>query len=117
MATAAVDRILLDNEHAGDSSDALRSPAVVPGRCTSREKEAISSAPREVKPGYPIATAPLVDRFIDEPRPLKVAVIGGGLAGILAGILLPNKVPNIELTIFEKNLDFVSRSPFTIGSC
>ena len=50
----------------------------------------------------------LVDRFIDEPRPLQVAVIGGGLAGILAGVLLPKKVPNIELTIFEKNGDFVS---------
>ncbi|OAQ99353.1 hypothetical protein LLEC1_01067 [Akanthomyces lecanii] len=48
----------------------------------------------------------LVDRYIDEPRPLKVAVIGGGLAGILAGVLLPVKVPGIQLTIYEKNKDF-----------
>ncbi|KAG6035551.1 hypothetical protein E4U41_006010 [Claviceps citrina] len=47
----------------------------------------------------------LVDRFIDEPRALRVAVIGGGLAGILAGILLPAKVPGIQLEIFEKNKD------------
>ncbi|KAJ3493612.1 hypothetical protein NLG97_g4625 [Lecanicillium saksenae] len=47
----------------------------------------------------------IVDRYIDEPRPLKVAVIGGGLAGILAGILLPAKVPGIQLTIYEKNED------------
>ena len=40
---------------------------------------------------------------VDDPRPLKVAVIGAGLAGILAGVLLPAKVPNIQLTIFEKN--------------
>lgn len=49
----------------------------------------------------------LVNRFIDEPRALRVAVIGGGLAGILAGILLPAKVPGIQLQIFEKNQDFV----------
>ena len=59
---------------------------------------------------YESVTLPLVDRFIDEPRPLKVAVIGGGLSGILAGILLPKKVPGIQLTIYEKNDDFVSKS-------
>ncbi|OAA70650.1 Flavin monooxygenase-like protein [Cordyceps fumosorosea ARSEF 2679] len=47
----------------------------------------------------------ILDRYIDEPRPLKVAVIGGGLAGILAGVLLPVKVPGIQLTIYEKNKD------------
>ncbi|KAB5582995.1 hypothetical protein GE09DRAFT_1211609 [Coniochaeta sp. 2T2.1] len=54
---------------------------------------------------YPKSRIELVDRFIDEPRPLRVAVIGGGLAGIIAGILLPRKVPNINLTIYEKNHD------------
>jgi cation diffusion facilitator CzcD-associated flavoprotein CzcO len=34
-----------------------------------------------------------------------VAVIGAGLSGITAGILLPIKVPGIELTIFDKNAD------------
>lgn len=48
------------------------------------------------------------NRFIDQVRPLKVAVIGAGLAGINAGILLPAKVPGIQLTIFEKNSDVVS---------
>ena len=47
---------------------------------------------------------------IDEIRQLKVAVIGGGLSGITAGALLPVKVPGLELTIFEKNADFVSLS-------
>ncbi|KAM5354102.1 hypothetical protein ACJ41O_000752 [Fusarium nematophilum] len=47
----------------------------------------------------------LIDKFIDEPRSLRVAVIGGGLGGILAGILLPKKVPGIQLTIYEKNPD------------
>ncbi|KAK7957697.1 FAD-binding monooxygenase moxY [Apiospora saccharicola] len=47
----------------------------------------------------------LEQRYIDEPRKLRVVVIGAGLAGVIAGTLLPAKVPNIELTIFEKNAD------------
>lgn len=50
----------------------------------------------------------LEDRAVDDVRPLRVAVIGAGLSGILAGILLPAKVPNLQLSIFEKNLDVVS---------
>jgi len=34
-----------------------------------------------------------------------VAVIGAGLSGITAGILLPAKVPGIKLQIFDKNPD------------
>lgn len=59
---------------------------------------------------YPRSRVNLVDRFVDEPRKIKVIVIGGGLAGILAGCLLPQKVPGIELVIYEKNPDFVSCS-------
>lgn len=57
---------------------------------------------------YPKSRISLLDHFIDEPRPLRVAVIGGGLSGVLAGILLPAKIPGVQLTIFEKNKDFVS---------
>lgn len=46
---------------------------------------------------------------LDEIRELKVAVIGAGLAGIIAGSLLPAKVPGIKLTILEKNADLVSQ--------
>lgn len=60
---------------------------------------------------YPVSKLRLdANRSIDEVRPLKVAVIGAGLAGINAGILLPAKVPGIKLTIFEKNSDVVSNS-------
>lgn len=59
-------------------------------------------------PSYPKSRLELVDRFVDEPRKLRVAVIGGGLAGILSGCLLPAKVPGVELVIYEKNPDFVS---------
>jgi heterodisulfide reductase subunit A-like polyferredoxin len=58
---------------------------------------------------YPVSRLQLdATRSIDQVRELKVAVIGAGLAGINAGILLPAKVPGIKLTIFEKNTDVVS---------
>ena len=50
-------------------------------------------------------TFPLEDHPIDEYRPLRVAIIGAGLSGTTAGALLPAKVPNIDLTIYEKNSD------------
>lgn len=73
------------------------------------ERVMTSGAPNASKPvlSYPKSNLTLVDRFIDQPRSLRVAVIGGGLSGVLAGILLPAKVPNIQLTIYEKNNDFV----------
>ncbi|THV71836.1 FAD/NAD(P)-binding domain-containing protein [Aureobasidium pullulans] len=54
---------------------------------------------------------------IDEIRELKVAVIGAGLAGIIAGALLPAKVPGINLTILEKNEDLVLWFPCSISAC
>lgn len=80
-------------------------PAVTQQATTA--KPAIPAPSTRPIPSYPKSRISLVDRFIDEPRVLKVAVIGGGLAGINAGILLPAKVPNIDLTIYEKNEDFV----------
>ncbi|KAI0136204.1 hypothetical protein BJ170DRAFT_698949 [Xylariales sp. AK1849] len=54
---------------------------------------------------YTLPEISLIDRHADEPRKLRVAVIGAGLSGVIAGVLLPAKVPGIELTIFEKNAD------------
>lgn len=34
-------------------------------------------------------------------------MIGAGISGITAGVLLPIKVPGIQLTIFDKNSDVV----------
>ena len=58
---------------------------------------------------YPKSRISLEERFLDEPRRLRVAVIGGGLAGILAAVLFPPKVPQIDLVIYEKNADVVGR--------
>jgi len=36
---------------------------------------------------------------------VQVAVIGAGISGVTAGVLLPVKVPGIQLQIFDKNAD------------
>ncbi|OBT58483.1 hypothetical protein VE04_01199 [Pseudogymnoascus sp. 24MN13] len=42
---------------------------------------------------------------IDEVPRLRVVVVGAGIAGINAGILLPRKVPKIDLVILERHAD------------
>ena len=85
-------------------------PTDVPEGITASDAAPIEKLLQELNVGGLNKTSfRLEDRYIDEPRPLKVAVIGGGIAGITAGILLPAKVPEIQLTIFEKNSDLVRR--------
>ncbi|OCH84940.1 FAD/NAD-binding domain-containing protein [Obba rivulosa] len=43
------------------------------------------------------------DFSIDEYRPMRVVVVGAGFSGIIAGIRFRQKIPNIDLTIYEKN--------------
>jgi len=57
---------------------------------------------------YPISDLELPDHHIDDVRSLRVTVIGAGLSGIVSGIMLPAKVPKIQLKILEKNDDVVS---------
>jgi hypothetical protein len=66
---------------------------------------------------YPVSNLRLPDHHIDDVRSLKVIVIGAGLTGVLAGILLPVKVPKLQLTILEKNDDVVSPSRAQLASC
>jgi cation diffusion facilitator CzcD-associated flavoprotein CzcO len=42
---------------------------------------------------------------IDDYRPMKVICIGAGMSGILVGSTFPQKIPNLELVIYEKNTD------------
>lgn len=49
----------------------------------------------------------LEDHPIDKTSPIRVVVVGAGIAGVTAGILLPQKVPNIDLTILERHDDIV----------
>ncbi|KAF7895667.1 uncharacterized protein EAF01_009629 [Botrytis porri] len=77
---------------------------------TTIDVEANGDGLAQVKSSLPFRPTPqpsfkIEDHPVDIVKPLKVAVIGAGLAGINAGILLPAKVPGIQLTIFEKNAD------------
>jgi hypothetical protein len=49
----------------------------------------------------------LEDHPVDEHPSIKAIVVGGGITGITAGILLPAKVPGLELTIYERYSDIV----------
>ncbi|KAF7562605.1 hypothetical protein G7046_g1513 [Stylonectria norvegica] len=104
--------VLFQDQDAVSSIEAALSTPQVNGNGVQAANGVVADAPVTVNgvnvklPSYPQSGVSLVDRFIDEPRPLRVAVIGGGMAGILAGILLPKKVPGIQLTIYEKNADF-----------
>ncbi|KAJ3753930.1 FAD/NAD-binding domain-containing protein [Lentinula raphanica] len=53
---------------------------------------------------------------IDEPRPMKVVIVGAGYSGIVAGIRFLQRVKNITLIIYEANAGvggtwFVNRYP------
>ncbi|QKX62741.1 uncharacterized protein TRUGW13939_09903, partial [Talaromyces rugulosus] len=41
----------------------------------------------------------------DEVRPIKVICIGAGISGIISAIRLPEKIPNLELRLYEKSED------------
>lgn len=46
---------------------------------------------------------------IDQIPSIRVVVVDAGIAGINAAILLPRKVPGLELVIYERNEDLVRR--------
>jgi cation diffusion facilitator CzcD-associated flavoprotein CzcO len=61
-------------------------------------------------PGHPKDAPPsdtkiIEERSIDHARPMRVVVIGSGLSGIIASIRLRQRVPNLDLCIYEKNDD------------
>lgn len=45
------------------------------------------------------------DRPVDEYRPLRIAIIGSGISGIIASIRLRQRITNLELSVYEKNDD------------
>ena len=42
-------------------------------------------------------------RPIDEPRKIRIIVVGAGASGIIAGIRIRQRLPEAELVIYEKN--------------
>ncbi|KAL2867367.1 flavin-containing monooxygenase [Aspergillus lucknowensis] len=59
-----------------------------------------SEAMPQNRPAFQIEEHP-----IDDVRSIKVGVIGAGLSGITAGVLLPAKLPGLDLRIYDKNAD------------
>lgn len=53
----------------------------------------------------PAPTMSIEPRAVDENRPVRVVIIGAGISGILACIRLVQRIPNLELCIYEKNAD------------
>lgn len=53
----------------------------------------------------PTSLPPLWNHRVDDYRPMKVICIGAGFSGIVAGIRFPEKIPNLDFTIYEKNSD------------
>lgn len=74
---------------------------LVPPEQLQPQSADIENAPQSTYP-YP-TDFKIRECPVDHHRELKVAVIRRGLSGITAGILLPKKVPDLSLTIIEKN--------------
>ncbi|KAI4752869.1 FAD/NAD(P)-binding domain-containing protein [Aureobasidium sp. EXF-3400] len=49
------------------------------------------------------STFTLHDTVIENQRPIKVIVVGAGYSGIYHGIRIPERLRNVELTIYDKN--------------
>ena len=72
---------------------------------------AIPNLPTDIPPvetngttnGMSRAPFVLQDRPVENLRPLKVIVIGAGYSGIYCGIRIPERLRNVDLTIYEKN--------------
>lgn len=59
-----------------------------------------SAAPEPTMEG---SKQPSNDQCIENFRPYKVIVIGAGFSGINCGIRIPERLRNVDLTIYEKN--------------
>lgn len=64
-----------------------------------------SSEPIPPKEGEEAPEICVENRSVNESRPLRVVVIGAGISGILTCIRFKQRIPNIELCIYDKNAD------------
>jgi hypothetical protein len=49
--------------------------------------------------------AVIQERPIDGKRPLRTICVGAGISGIVTAIRFPQRIPNLDLQIYEKNSD------------
>ncbi|KXG48029.1 FAD-dependent pyridine nucleotide-disulfide oxidoreductase [Penicillium griseofulvum] len=70
---------------------------------SGKEKQVVNPNGGISETRHNIFTPLISERAVDQPRPLKVIYIGAGISGILAAIKFREAVPDLNLTIYEKN--------------
>ncbi|OGE50581.1 hypothetical protein PENARI_c016G04590 [Penicillium arizonense] len=80
--------------------ESIRGNPDVKGATTVTVDSEVNTSPEEKN-----STFQLEEHPVDEVRPIKVGIIGAGLAGITAGVMLPAKLPGLDLRIYDKNAD------------
>jgi hypothetical protein len=75
-------------------------PAYKNGTITQVKAVEVNDQHPPIRPPFELEEHP-----IDEIRQIKVGVIGAGISGITAGVLLPAKLPGLDLRIYDKNAD------------
>lgn len=45
------------------------------------------------------------ERSVDESRPVRVVVIGSGISGIITSVRFRQRIPNLDLCVYERNAD------------
>lgn len=85
-----------------DLNNERKAPTV---SASARNDEKINETlPRTIQPPLILENHPVDDRL-----PIKAIVVGAGITGITAGVLLPEKAPGLSLTIYERHSDIVRR--------
>lgn len=77
------------------------SPRPMP-QAEPEEKMQAPTAKKAVSPELKFA---IEERSVDEARPLRVVIIGAGISGIIACIRFVQRIPNLDLCIYDKNAD------------
>ncbi|KAH7136854.1 hypothetical protein B0J13DRAFT_587017 [Dactylonectria estremocensis] len=69
------------------------------------ELEGVGDGPKKQVLRTVLPAFEIEDHPIDDHPPIRVVVVGAGISGLIAGILLPAKVPGLDLVIYERNDD------------
>ncbi|KAH0000802.1 FAD/NAD(P)-binding domain-containing protein, partial [Aureobasidium melanogenum] len=89
-----------DHRHHGSREHDLNNIAsdAIPQMATKRVDSPTNAAYNNAT-----STFTLHDTVIENQRPIKVIVVGAGYSGIYHGIRIPERLRNVELTIYDKN--------------
>jgi hypothetical protein len=95
---------LIDEKGNGSTVMIEESMLSAEGSITLTEENVVPT-PKRTEQKQSAFTPLISERAVDQPRPLKVIYIGAGISGILAAIKFRQAVPDLDLTIYEKNPD------------